>query len=88
MSQSNAPGETVVRKKNQVRLIITAEIEFSDNVLNELAPAWDKTALSVMRKLLDDGLRMELISMFINNYHNFVNKELIKVNDISIEAAS
>lgn len=88
MGESNAPGETVHRGKNRCRLVLSADIEFSQTFINEAAP-YDKHALTALRMLLDRGLRLQLTENYINAAMNELEgkEHLLKVHDITVEAA-
>lgn len=88
MSESNAPGETIHRGKNRCRLIITGDIEFTQQVINQTAP-YDKHALTALRNLLDGGLRIQLVESYVNAaMKELQGKEhILKVHDITVEAA-
>lgn len=88
MGQSNAPGETIHRGKNGCRLVVTVELEFPDSVLKDAAPAWDKSALSLVRQMLDQGnLRILILEKMHQNVAAITRTDLVKVKDITVEAA-
>lgn len=87
MSLSNAPGETRNNKRNECRIVITGLIDFSDKAIEELAPPWDKTAVALLRKLLDDGLRFRLAETYINQAMAKIGSEILTIKDIDVEAA-
>jgi hypothetical protein len=79
---------TIHRGKNRCRLTLTGEIEFSTEVLRQICP-YDPTALTVLRKLLDDGLRLKIIESYINSAMKELEgkRHILTVSDFTVEAA-
>jgi len=79
MSQSNAPGETKKREKNEASLVIQVDFKFNQQVMAQ-APEWDRTGIALLRKLLyDDGLADEL-AQELKQIHQFMGE----VSDVNI----
>lgn len=89
MGLSNAPGETRNNQRNTARMVVTLYLNFSDQALLEQAPQWDKTAVGLLRKLLEQNKdaipNPDELNKSLENYNL---EDILSVNSVYVEAAS
>lgn len=88
MGLSNAPGETRNNQRNTARMVVTLYLNFSDQALLEQAPQWDKTAVGLLRKLLEQNKDVIPNPNELNkSLKNYNLEDILSVNSVYVEAA-
>ena len=85
MHKNPSGADAVKRGKDECRLVITIELQFTQKGMKD-APNYDKTAIGLVRQTLSQVVTKEEIEETIKAYNDFA-KDNLQITDMKFEAA-